>query len=86
MRCIDSKVATTTGHAAPLALRYRLMAYDLVVMGSIPVTIEVSTLRYSACTNCPSLQLGVEVGTWSIVMSALCGCYTLICIMTKGIL
>ena len=50
------------------------MAHNLKVLGSMPDPIEVSTLRQGAYTNCASLHPGVYMGTWSVVMSAVCGC------------
>ena len=37
-------------------------------------TTEDSTLGQGAYTSCTSLHPGVYMGTWSVVMSAVCGC------------
>ena len=44
-----------------------------MVVGSMPDPIEVSTHGQGAYTNCGSLHPGVKMGTWSVVMSAVCG-------------
>ena len=55
-------------------VRYR--AHDPRVVGSKQAlaAFDESILGQGVSTNCASLYLGVQMGTWSVVMSAVCGC------------
>ena len=51
-------------------------AQDSRVVGSIPAlaTFDEIILGQGANTDCASLHPGVKMGTWSVVMSVVCGC------------